>query len=108
MAKYDVPKLTKPSKVGKRQVLLAASGDLRLSSNQACWAKQKEMEDLLLTSIPVDEESIRQLAVERGAAVRDYLLAQKLPSERLFLGAVRTTAGGGDWKPGAELNLATR
>ncbi|KWT84366.1 MULTISPECIES: DUF748 domain-containing protein [unclassified Variovorax] len=68
----------------------------------------KEMEDLLMASIPVDEESIRQLAVERGAAVRDYLLAQKLPSERLFLGAVRTRAGDADWKPGAELNLATR
>ncbi|MBT2325620.1 DUF748 domain-containing protein [Variovorax paradoxus] len=68
----------------------------------------KEMEDLLMTSIPVDEESIRQLAVERGAVVRDYLLAQKLSSERLFLGAVRTRASGADWKPGAELNLATR
>jgi uncharacterized protein involved in outer membrane biogenesis len=68
----------------------------------------KEMEDLLLPTIPVDEESIRQLAVERGAAVRDYLLAQKLPSERLFLGAVRTKAGDAHWKPGAELNLATR
>ena len=45
-----------------------------------------------MASIPVDEESMRQLAVERGAAVRDYLLAQKLPSERLFLGAVRTKA----------------
>jgi hypothetical protein len=68
----------------------------------------KEMEDLLMASIPVDEESMRQLAVERGAAVRDYLLAQKLPSERLFLGAVRTKGGDASWKPGAELNLATR
>jgi hypothetical protein len=68
----------------------------------------KEMENLLLSSIPVDEESIRQLAVERGAVVRDYLLAQKLPSERLFLGAVKTKAGGADWKPGAELDLAMK
>jgi hypothetical protein len=68
----------------------------------------KEMESLLLASIPVDEESIRQLAVERGAVVRDYLLEKKLPSERLFLGAVKTTASGADWKPGAELKLAMR
>ncbi len=68
----------------------------------------KEMENLLLASVPVDEESMRQLAVERGAAVRDYLLSQKLTSERLFLGAVRTTASGDDWKPGAELKLAMR
>ncbi|RST46301.1 DUF748 domain-containing protein [Variovorax sp. DXTD-1] len=68
----------------------------------------KEMENLLITSIPVDEESMRQLAVERGAVVRDYLLAQKLPSDRLFLGAVKTKASGADWKPGAELNLAMK
>ena len=68
----------------------------------------KEMENLLLASVPVDEESMRQLAVARGAAVRDYLLSQKLTSERLFLGAVRTTASGDDWKPGAELKLAMR
>ncbi|PIF78472.1 uncharacterized protein DUF748 [Variovorax sp. 54] len=68
----------------------------------------KEMENLLLASVPVDEESMRQLAVERGAVVRDYLLAQKLPSERLFLGAVRTTASGADWKPGAELSLTMK
>jgi hypothetical protein len=69
---------------------------------------QKEMEDLLLATLTVNEESIRQLAVERGAVVRDYLLAKPLPTDRIFLGAVRTTPSGNDWKPGAELNLATR
>jgi len=68
----------------------------------------KDMEDLLMQSVNVDEESMRQLAVDRGAAVRDYLLAQKLPSERLFLGAVSTKPQGKDWKPSAELKLATR
>ncbi|HEX7867875.1 MAG TPA: DUF748 domain-containing protein [Variovorax sp.] len=67
-----------------------------------------DMEKLLFASVPVDEESMRQLAVERGAAVRDYLLAKKLPSERLFLGAVRTSASGNDWKPGAELSLTMK
>jgi hypothetical protein len=66
-----------------------------------------DMENLLLTSIPVDENSIRELAVGRGVAVRDYLLDQKLPSERLFLGAVRTHVSDAKWKPGAELNLTT-
>lgn len=47
MAKYDLPKLAKPSKVGKKQVLLAASGDMRVSANQTCWEKQKEMEQML-------------------------------------------------------------
>jgi hypothetical protein len=47
MPKYKVPKLAKPPKTKKRQVLLVASGDLRLSANQTCWAAQKEMEDAL-------------------------------------------------------------
>ena len=68
----------------------------------------KEMEDLLLAGLTVNEETIRQLAVERGAVVRDYLLSKQLPSERLFLGAVRTNPSAADWKPGAELNLASR
>ena len=68
----------------------------------------KAMEDLLLASVTADDETMRKLAVERGAVVRDYLLAQKVPSDRLFLGAVRTRTADADWKPGAELNLATR
>ncbi len=47
MAKYDVPKLAKPPKVKGKQVLLVASGDLRLSANQVCWRAQKAMEDAL-------------------------------------------------------------
>ncbi|WP_422823610.1 DUF748 domain-containing protein [Variovorax rhizosphaerae] len=67
-----------------------------------------DMENLMITNIPVDEEVIRQLAVERGGEVRDYLLAQKVPTERLFLGAVRVQAGAGESKPGAELKLDMR
>ena len=51
MPKYAIPKLNKIAKVGKKQVLLVASGDLRLSANQNCWAKQKEMEDELAKAV---------------------------------------------------------
>ncbi|MCL4192610.1 MAG: fucose isomerase [Thermoguttaceae bacterium] len=47
MAAYQVPTLPKPPKAKKNQILLVASGDLRLSANQTCWAAQKEMEDAL-------------------------------------------------------------
>ena len=47
MAAYQIPTLPKPPKARKKQVLLVASGDLRLSANQNCWAKQKEMEEAL-------------------------------------------------------------
>ena len=36
----------------KGQVLLIASGDLRLSANQNCWAAQHEMEQRLRTPWP--------------------------------------------------------
>ena len=47
MAKYQIPKLAKPPKAKKKQVLLVSSGDLRQSANQICWAAQREMEDTL-------------------------------------------------------------
>jgi hypothetical protein len=42
-----VSKVAKPLKAGKKDVLLVASGDLRLSANQECWAAQHEMETAL-------------------------------------------------------------
>ena len=44
---YTMPAVAKPPKVGKKDVLLVASGDLRLSANQNCWAAQQEMETSL-------------------------------------------------------------
>jgi hypothetical protein len=38
-----------------------------------------EMEALLLADIPVTEESMRELALQRGVAVRDYLATRQLP-----------------------------
>ena len=86
-----------------------------------------EMEALLLSHIEVSEDAMRQLAVQRGAAVKDYLASKQLPAERLFLGAPRagaTTAATAAsapasaasdaagaakaWSPRAELTLATR
>ena len=51
MAKYEIPKLAKLPKAGKKQVLMVASGDLRLSANQTCWAAQEEMEKALAKAV---------------------------------------------------------
>lgn len=87
-----------------------------------------DMEALLLSHISVSEDAMRQLAVQRGTAVKDYLASKKLPAERLFLGAARTgnvakeapegalgpsnvPAGQRQtdrWTPRAELNLSAR
>lgn len=68
----------------------------------------EEMQALLLANLPADLEAMRDLAVRRGVAVRDYLAAQKLPLERLFLGAADAEPSEAKWSPRAELNLTTQ
>ena len=42
-----------------------------------------DMEALLLASITVNEDAMRELALQRGVAVKDYLASRKLPVERM-------------------------
>lgn len=67
-----------------------------------------EMEALLLASVPVSDDLLQALAVERGVVVRDDLLARGVPVNRLFLGATKTLRNEGAWTPSAELLLDTR
>ncbi|MDR2852200.1 MAG: DUF748 domain-containing protein [Burkholderiaceae bacterium] len=69
---------------------------------------QADMEKLLMTSISVDQDTIRKLASTRAAVVRDELLAHKVPPERIFLGAEQIQASNTDWKPEVQLKLDTR
>ncbi len=64
-----------------------------------------EMETLLLQNSAVDEDTVRELALNRSLAVREYLTARQLPSDRLFLGAADTTPDDANWQPRAELSL---
>ena len=66
-----------------------------------------EMEALLLDHFSVTDDALHELALQRGVAVRDYLASQKLPLDRLFLGAVKTAPSGAKWSPRAELNLSS-
>lgn len=69
-----------------------------------------EMEALLKSTIEVTPDAMRQLALQRGLAVRDALVARGLPSERLFVAApkVRSPAGNGEaWLPSAKLSLTS-
>ncbi len=68
-----------------------------------------EMEALLLAHLPAATEDLAtELATHRGQAVKAYLAEQKLPDERLFLAAPKTTAADDKWTPQAQLNLATQ
>ena len=63
-----------------------------------------EMEALLLANIAVAEDAMRELALQRGVAVKEYLAQKQVPPERLFLGAAKPGAIDAKWTPRAELN----
>ena len=65
-----------------------------------------DMEKLLLSGMAVSGEDLRQLAVKRGQAVKDYLVSRDVPPARLFLGAALSVPPDAKWTPHAELNLA--
>ncbi len=69
-----------------------------------------EMEALLRGATQVTTDSARELALQRGIAVRDALVAKGLPSERLFLAAPKLRASGEEdaaWSPRVQLALGT-
>jgi len=51
MTAYQLPSVSKAPKLGKKKVYLAASGDLRPTANQNCWAAQAQMEKDLTKAI---------------------------------------------------------
>lgn len=66
-----------------------------------------QMEAMLLAAIPVNENSARELALQRALAVRDALIALGLPAERLFLAAPQVTLGAGaSSKPEVRMAIA--
>jgi uncharacterized protein involved in outer membrane biogenesis len=70
-----------------------------------------EMEALLRRATVVSSDTARELALQRGLAVRDALVAKGLPGERLFLAAPRLRASGEDdaaWSPRVQLALSTQ
>ena len=58
MTAYVIPQEKSPAKAKKKTVVLVASGDLRLSANQACWQAQKEMEAELTKAIEREGYSV--------------------------------------------------
>lgn len=73
-----------------------------------------QMESLLQASHLVSTDNARELALQRGLAVRDALVARGLPGERLFLAAPQLRLAGdedetaGSWTPRVQLSLETQ
>jgi len=70
-------KPAKPNRLGKKEVYLVASGDLRLSANQKCWPAQKEMEDALTHAVEAEGYSIVRAHQYCDQQQHGFLASQK-------------------------------
>lgn len=106
----DVAEITDAERPALLKAVYSRS-DIKKPRNMIGLAKDlppEQMKALLVDSIAVPDDAMRELALARGVAVRDYLASQQLPLERLFLGAPRTDGQDKDWTPRAQLSLSTQ
>lgn len=61
----------------KNQVQLIASGDLRLSANQVCWAAQAEMESALSAAIHAEGYEVLRAHPYRSATQHGFISSQR-------------------------------
>ena len=106
----DVAEITDAERPALLKAVYSRS-DIKKPRNMIGLAKDlppEQMKALLVDSIAVPDDAMRELALARGVAVRDYLASQQLPLERLFLGAPRLDGQDKDWTPRAQLSLSTQ
>jgi hypothetical protein len=60
MSTYQLPELKMPEPVGAKEVILVASGDLRLAANQTCWAAQEDMERRVAAAFAREGYTVRR------------------------------------------------
>lgn len=60
MSPYTLPELSSPAPVPENEAILIASGDLRLSANQVCWAAQKDMEKRIIKAFKDEGITVRR------------------------------------------------
>src|SRR5258707_13164487 len=60
MSTYQFPKPTQPAPLNADEAILVASGDLRLSANQACWPAQADMEKRLVAAFAKEGITVRR------------------------------------------------
>jgi hypothetical protein len=60
MNRYAIPTILTPPPLAPNEVLLVASGDLRLSANQACWPAQADMEARVVAAFAEEGVTVRR------------------------------------------------
>ena len=74
---YKLPELAEPEASKKNEVILIASGDLRLSANRMCWPAQKAMEKTITAAIKREGWKVRRGHPYRKAERHGFIDSQK-------------------------------
>ncbi|WP_338413956.1 DUF748 domain-containing protein [uncultured Sphaerotilus sp.] len=101
----QLPKMPKPAP-GK-----AAASAPAAPAKASGEPTDAELTATLAAAMPVSADVWRELAAQRGEAVRDALLARQLSNERIFLGAPKVGRSESDaaaWKPSAAMTLSAK
>jgi hypothetical protein len=78
MASYIVPVLEAPTPVAANEVLLIASGDLRLSANQVCWPAQSQMEAKLTEAFKAEGFTLRRAHTYDAKLQHGFISSQRM------------------------------
>lgn len=60
MSTYQITEMQKPQPVGKKEILLVASGDLRQTGNRVTWPAQAKMEEKITASFAAEGYTVRR------------------------------------------------
>jgi hypothetical protein len=78
MTAYSLPKVDTPQPVAPNTVVLVASGDLRLSANQVCWAAQQDMESRITAAFAKEGITIQRAHAYDPALKHGFIWNQRM------------------------------
>jgi hypothetical protein len=78
MASYKFPKIETPISTNTNEIFLLASGDLRLSANQACWPAQADMEAQIVAAFAAEGRHIERAHAYDEALKHGFIWNQRM------------------------------
>lgn len=78
MTAYALPKIDEPKPAPANTVMLVASGDLRLSANQVCWAAQQDMESHITAAFAKEGITIQRAHAYDPALKHGFIWNQRM------------------------------
>jgi len=85
MQAYSIPEVKVPKTSAKDEVVLIASGDLRLSANQVCWPAQVEVERAVTKAFAAEGKTVRRAHAYREDLKHGFIYNQRMGMD-VFMG----------------------